>query len=388
MELGPPMIAHAGKDDKWIPSDDGFVRRFVVRQIASGCLAVGNCTGATFVVQGLAQWRAALHAETDARQIPVGTTKLRVEWSEQPLFPRMIPVRRLPASAFPFGYGFQPSVEVVNPPANGSFYMPGEPLSVRVTFRDGAGKRLHPEGSLPSYGEFLRGEVASGLRYFDNFRINPTLYYALKHREGNLLVTLSGPSDRLKTPTRTVPVSDFFAPEITAAAVPDDGWSGTASGFPPFSILLGGLVDPSVWETPLSDTLTLTVPSDARPGTYVLAVKARRDFAGEALNRAATTNIQVGTATPTTFLATTGPCNTCHSGPSDTENVLHGVSDRRACYSCHASLETEPDAALDIRVHWVHDRSGRYRSVGGNIRNCAQCHLTPPDGPARGLLIP
>ena len=52
-------------------------------------------------------------------------------------------------------------------------------------------------------------------------------------------------------------------------------------------------------------------------------------------------------------------------------------------FSCQASLFFEPDAALDIRVHEVHDRSDRFP---GNVRNCALCHLTPPDGPARGLL--
>src|SRR5438046_6141430 len=32
--LGPPLIAHAGQDDRWLKSDDGFVRRFFVRQVA------------------------------------------------------------------------------------------------------------------------------------------------------------------------------------------------------------------------------------------------------------------------------------------------------------------------------------------------------------------
>ena len=87
--------------------------------------------------------------------------------------------------------------------------------------------------------------------------------------------------------------------------------------------------------------------------------------------------------TATTFVAKTGGCNSCHTGPSALGSVLHGLSDRRACFSCHASIPGEPDAALDIRVHMVHSRSERFASAGGNIRNCGLCHLAPPPGPLR-----
>ncbi len=115
------------------------------------------------------------------------------------------------------------------------------------------------------------------------------------------------------------------------------------------------------------------------------ALKARREWGGEALNRAVTLEIQVGTATPTPFVAKTGPCNTCHTGPSSLPNRLHGLGDRRACFACHSPLAFEPDAAIDIRVHMVHDRSDRFAAMG-KITHCALCHLTPPTGLARGLL--
>ena len=63
--------------------------------------------------------------------------------------------------------------------------------------------------------------------------------------------------------------------------------------------------------------------------------------------------------------------------------MLHGIGDRRVCFTGHSGLSFEPDNPLDIRVHTVHDRSKRFDS---NIQNCMQCHLTPPAGPARGLL--
>jgi hypothetical protein len=59
------------------------------------------------------------------------------------------------------------------------------------------------------------------------------------------------------------------------------------------------------------------------------------------------------------------------------------MGDRRACFGCHSSLGIEPDNVLDIRVHTIHDRSERF---GANVRNCSNCHLATPDGPARGLL--
>lgn len=152
---------------------------------------------------------------------------------------------------------------------------------------------------------------------------------------------------------------------------------------PPFPITFGGLFDPAVWDTPVSDSISFTIPNDALSGTYVAAIKARREFGGEALNRATTTTIQVGTTTLASFMAQTGRCDSCHTGPTDFSNVLHGGADRRACFSCHASLEVEPDNALDIRVHMVHDRSDRFLA---DINDCATCHLVPPDGPARGLL--
>jgi predicted CXXCH cytochrome family protein len=129
--------------------------------------------------------------------------------------------------------------------------------------------------------------------------------------------------------------------------------------------------------------ITFTIPSDAEPGTYLAAIKARRDFAGEALNRGDTVEIQVGQSEPTTFTPKT-TCVSCHSEERTSfATLLHGIDDRRACFGCHASLGIEFDNALDIRVHTIHDRSNRFE---GDIQDCALCHITPPDGPQRGVL--
>ena len=371
--VGAPLRAH---------TNEGFIRRFVARQSAFGCPAEGDCTGAAFVAQGLVQLRAPLQAEKRTRSIPAEATRLSLRWSEQPAAERTVPVAQGAPADFAYGYGFQPSLEAVAPPANGSHYVPGETVLFRVTFRDGAGRRLHPAGSLPTYGQFLRGEVESGIRYYNGFALFPTLFYALKHREGLMAVALLGPLDKLKVPQTTVALDEFGGGQADFATPAVDGFTSLFANIPPNPIVFGG--NPADDDTPVSDVVPVTIPEDALPGTYVATLKARREWGGEALNRAVTLEIQVGTAASTPYVAKTGGCNTCHTGASALPNLLHGLADRRACYSCHSALAFEPDAAIDIRVHTVHDRSDRFASLA-SITNCGLCHLTPPSGPARGI---
>jgi hypothetical protein len=378
--LGPPIVVHAGADDRRGPAGDFFVRRFVARQITTGCAAVGDCARASsYTAQGLVSLREPVDAEKQARLIAPAATELELFWSADPHRRRAIALQPAPTS--PVGSGFQVGIAPVAPPANGQFYRPGDVVSFRVTFRDGEGRRLHPEGSLPTFADFLAGRSPAGLRYID-LALNPTVYYALKKRESNLVVGLSGPTDRLRVPRATVQPADFFAPQVATASVSLDGYTALVAGVPPLAVSFGGLVSPAVWDTPVSDLVTFTIPADALPGTYVVAVKARRDFGGEALNRAQTISIQIGTATPTGFAPTTGHCTECHQGPSALGTILHGLGDRRACSACHPSLFFEPDNALDIRVHFVHSRSRRFP---GDVRDCSLCHTSPPQGPARGM---
>jgi predicted CXXCH cytochrome family protein len=231
---------------------------------------------------------------------------------------------------------------------------------------------------MPTLNEVLTGADQSGIRYF-NPSLVPTLYYAFKHRESNTLAGLAGPVHKLKVSNRVVQITDFFLPQIPTAVRATDGWTGLAFTIPQPLVVFGIL--PAA--TPVPDTVSFTIPSDAEPGTYVASYKGRREFGGEALNRGATLDIKVGTSSPAPFVAATGPCTSCHQGASAISNVLHGIGDRRVCFTCHSGLAFEPDNPLDIRVHTIHDRSKRFDS---NIQNCAQCHLTQPSGPARGLL--
>jgi hypothetical protein len=381
-EVGAPLVAHAGTDDRERPQDDGFTRRFSARQLAVGCPSVGNCAGATFTSEALIQFRDALHPLLDARDIPASATSLRLTFNQLSRKHYDVALEHLSPASSAVGYGFEVSLAPVAPPANGAYYVPGESVSLRVTFRDGQGNRLYPEGQLPSYAAVLSGQDPNGLRYL-NLQLSTRLYYALKHREANLLLVLSGPTNQLKTPATVVDPNLLFAPQVPFATRAVDGFSAVGQTIPPAGVIFGGFADPAVWATPVSDIVSLTIPSDAEPGTYVGAVKARREFAGEALNRAGSVEIQVGQALPTTFTPKTR-CTNCHSGErTNFQTILHGMGDRRTCFGCHSSLGIEFDNALDIRVHTIHDRSDRFPA---DVRNCSNCHLATPDGPARGLL--
>ncbi|MEP7049100.1 MAG: hypothetical protein ABJB12_02055 [Pseudomonadota bacterium] len=380
--VGPELAAHAGSDDHRSAQDDEFTRRFSARQIASGCVGIGDCAAATFTCEALIQVRDALHPERDARVIPASATRLRLVFGELPSHPYDIDVTHASPVTEPFGYGFSVALQPVGAPANHHFYVPGESASFRVTFRDGQGNRLYPEGALPTFAAALSGQDAAGLRYL-NLPLQTRLYYALKHRESNLLMVLSGPTNKLKTPATVVDPNLLFGAQVPFATRAVDGFTAVGATIPPAGIIFGGFSDPSVWNLPVSDLVTFTIPSDAEPGTYVAAVKARREFAGEALNRAGTAEIQVGQAEHTTFTAKTA-CTACHSEPrTEFSTILHGMGDRRACFGCHSSLGIEFDNALDIRVHTIHDRSDRF---GASVYRCSNCHLATPDGPARGLL--
>lgn len=380
--LGAKWIVRAGRDDRRRPSDTAFIRRFVARQSAVGCPSVGDCTGAAFVSEALVQLRGALRPDSDARPLPANTASLRLRWNRLPALDFIADVHLPTSEEAELGPGFRVELETVTAPDNGVYYVPGEGVTLRVTFRDGGGARLHPEGSLPTYGSFVAGQVASGLRYLD-LQLQTRMYYALKHRESNLLVVLSGPTDEVRTPRTVVDPTLFFGPQVPFATTPVDGFTAVGQTIPPAAIIFGGLRDPSLWSVPISDTVTFTIPGDAEPGTYVAAIKARRDFAGEALNRGETLSIRVGQPAATDFVTQT-KCTSCHSGERTNFGVLlHGISDRRACFGCHASLGIEFDNALDIRAHAVHDRSERF---DGDMQDCSLCHVTPPDGLQRGVL--
>lgn len=376
--VGVPILTIGGEDDKWRNSDDAFIRRFDARQVTPGCRAIGDCSNATtFIAQGLMQIRDAMHGAQRAEYIPAATKKLKLFWSEQPLRTRSVDVRRRSFNTTQYRYGFVPKLETLTTPANGQYFQPGEGVDFRVTYRDGAGNLLHPENSLHAYADFATDQIESGLGYYDGLRQLLTLYYALKHREGLMIWNLAGPTNKLKYSDKVVTDFEFLTmDQIPTATVAQNGFSAKFAMVPPPPFMI------FTPEVAVSNVIHVDIPEDALPGTYVMNIKGRREWGGQSLAKAAHIELQVGQTATTTFTPKTGNCNSCHSGPSGLDNILHGTNDRRSCFGCHAPLASEPDNALDYRIHLIHTRS---RRVPGNPNQCSMCHLTPPTGPARGF---
>ncbi len=136
------MTVEAGSDDRPNGKDDFFVRRFVARQIATGCKKKGDCTNAKFISQQLVQLRYNRNGPARAIVLPPLTGALEVEWSQNPGSPYTVAVKHADANSVPYGYGFQVSLEAASPPANQRYFVPGEAVKLRATFRDGQGRRL------------------------------------------------------------------------------------------------------------------------------------------------------------------------------------------------------------------------------------------------------
>jgi hypothetical protein len=379
--VGPPLRLDVGTDNRWRTNDDAFVRRFNARQRAVGCPAVNDCSGASYIAEALIQARNATRPQQHAKSISPRAVRFDLKWSAQPAETRSVVVEQRTRSQETWGYGFQVELQDVGAPPNGQYYEPGDNLTLRVTFRDCEGNRLHAPGSLPSFLDVFTRQDDSGLRYLDP--TFPTrLYYALKHREATLIAGISGPLDALQAPQTVVDPRTFFLPQTQFAFADVDGYTSVVQTIPAAAVVFGGLQDPALWQTPVADTLTFVVPDDALPGTYVAVVKARREYRGEALTNGATFHFQVGQTATTAFTPNT-QCASCHGQPATSlEKILHGIDDRATCYTCHSSLAIEVDNRLDYRVHRVHALSDRYP---GSVTTCSTCHTTPPTGPALGM---
>ena len=75
---------------------------------------------------------------------------------------------------------------------------------------------------------------------------------------------------------------------------------GAGKPIPPVLVIFG-ILPPT---TPVSDTVTFTIPNDVNPVSRRLS--GQHEFGGEALNRGATLEIKVGTNSPAPFVAATG----------------------------------------------------------------------------------
>ncbi len=373
--LGLPIVVDAGTEHRERPSDSFFDRRIRAIQWTNDCRALHDCTGATsFMEEALVELRYQNRPEWTLTVRPEAVA-FRLHWSLKPGHPYTIPFTQVADP--PFAYGFAIDVDPVTPPRADGTYAPGSDITFRVTLRDGAGNRLHPPGTLPSYNDVIFGPDPAGIQYYRAFFDPTTTYWRRKHRERMMMAEFLGPAQNAQ-PIRTIIDLDKFlnADDVqVTGTLAQDGVYAEFHTFPTAHDLFGGAFDPAhaAWNNPVSDTWTHHVPANAPAGTYYLTIKGRRTYMGEDVPYTRTLELQVGTPTRTTPTLTTGHCNDCHTGTSSLAKVLHANADRGTCAGCHIPLGFELEGPIYVRVHFIHSRSNRFDAP---LDDCATCHLS------------
>ncbi|MDB5213794.1 MAG: hypothetical protein JWO86_1721 [Myxococcaceae bacterium] len=366
--IGPRMTYEAGLDTHRDGEDDFFDRRLRAIQWTLDCPALQDCTGAKmFREEALVELRIAMHADRTFVLSPE-TASLELSWSSRGAHSYRIPVTHVTAPNW--GYGFSIDLTATTPPRADGTYAPGSDIGYRITLRDGAGKRLHPEGSLPTYNEVIFGTNEPGIQYYRAFFDQTTTYYRRKHRERMLMSQIIGPAQDVQAIRSIADIELFLSPDDvqTTGTTTRDGVTAQFRTIPTAHDLFGGN-----WDVPVPDSWSYHLADDAKPGTYLVTVKGRRTYMGEDVPYSRTVEIQVGTKAHTQASLGTGPCNSCHSGPSALGKVLHANDNRAACASCHVPLGFELEGPIFVRTHFIHSRSKR---VDAPITKCATCHLT------------
>jgi hypothetical protein len=373
--LAPPVVVNAGTEDARRAHDDFFVRRLRAIQWTFDCRTSTDCSGAQrFTEEALVELRYALRPDRTF-VIDPRATHLTVTWSLNPERVYTIPVAH--DADPPFAYGFSIDLDPVTPPRADGTYAPGSDVTFRITLRDGAGQRLHPEGSLPTYQEVIFGPNPAGIQYYRAFFDPTTTYYRRKHRERMLMSQIIGPAQDVQAIRSIIDLEAFLGPDdVQTVATPErDGVSAQGRLIPAANDLFGGAFDPTHegWGRPVPDAWTYHLADNAQPGTYLVTIKGRRTYMGEDLPFSRTIEIQVGTPDHTTAHLETGPCTTCHTGPSALGTILHANDNRAACAGCHVPLGFEIEGPIFVRTHFIHARSNRFDAP---LTKCATCHLT------------
>jgi hypothetical protein len=371
---GRALPFHIGSEDKRKSNDDFFVRRLRAIQWTNDCGPTSCAKATRFTEEALVEVRNARSGYQTFTLSP-NTRALHLSWSARgSTRPYVIPVEQVENPTW--AYGFAIDIKPLTAPRADGTYAPGSSVTFQMTLKDGAGKPLHPAGSLPTYFEFLSGQIESGIQYYRGFSDPAATYYRRKHRERNFSVSFVGPAQRIQPIRSIVEMEAFLGPDdvITIATPERDGLYAQATLVPPANDLFGGAFDPTHagWAAPVSDTWTNTIPANAEPGTYLVTVKARRVYLGEDVAASQTLKIQVGSPEHTQATLTTGKCSTCHNQGGELGKVLHANDDRSTCTTCHAPLSFELEGPVAVRTHFVHSR-GRFDAP---LEKCSSCHLT------------
>lgn len=363
-----PTILNVGKDDTRRDRDDFFVRRMRAIQWAYDC-PTPECVGATrFSEEGLVELRNS-KSPNQTFKIQPRTAAIKVFWSERG---REYDVPVVQENNLEFDYGFKIQVTALTPPRPNGTYAPGSNITFRMSLQDGTGKPLYPPGNLPTYNDVVISGVErerTGISYY-TVPVDPTAtYWRRKHKERMLMSQLAGPAQSLQ-PIRSIQGFEvFLGPDDvqTIATLERDNTYAQFRIFPTSNQLFAG-----VWDQPVPDTWTYTIPDNAPSGTYYVTTKGRRVYKGEDVPYTSQVAIQVGTPQVTTPTLTTGPCNTCHTDGGELSKVLHANSNRATCAGCHAPLAFELEGPIFVRLHYIHSRSDRFDAP---LAKCQSCHL-------------
>ena len=367
-----PVVITVGDPARKI-ADSMFINRLRAIQWTYDCKSLTTCAAARdFEEEALIEIRNAKRPDQKL-SIGAATAALQVRWSLKPAEVFMIPVERVDKSEYEYGYGI--GIDVLTPPRADGTYPPGAALTFRLNQLDGAGKRLHPLGSLPTYSEFRAGKNVAGLQYYRGFDDPAAAYYRRKHRERMLMAQIIGPVQQLAPIRSIVQLEDFLGSNVTQnVGKPErDGLYSEFQLFPPSNDLFGGAFDPkhAGWDALVSDQFTFHVPQNAASGTYLVTVKGRRVYLGEDIPATKTIEIQVGTPQRTEPRLTATKCASCHNQGSELSLLLHGNGNLAACNGCHSPLAFEPDNEAYVRIHFIHSRSDRFTAP---LSRCAECH--------------
>src|SRR5204863_4459838 len=151
-------------------------------------------------------------------------------------------------------------------------------------------------------------------------------YYRRKHMEKQMVLAIDGPLQSTRPIRDTLDfIGAIFASSdgaVTTARPEAQGFFGEAAAVPAWTTLIG--VQPL--DAPVGNTAQLTLPDDAEPGTYRIAMKARRSYLGQELAASRTIDIQVGTPRRTVANLDTGPCRNCHRGGGDLTRVNYAIA--------------------------------------------------------------
>ena len=376
--LGPAVTVSAGTERKRRESDDFFVRRIRAIQWTNDCRTPSDCSSATsFEEEALVELRYAMHPERTFTIAPRATA-LRLHWSLRPAAPYVIPLHA------------------------------GRLAAVRLRVLDrcrgrhsAAGRRQlrarqrhhvshHAAATAPANAFTRRarcrpttrssfGPNPAGIQYYRAFFDPTTTYWRRKHRERMLMAEFIGPAQsaqpiRSDHRSRQVPQRGRRADHRHARAgrrprrVPhvSDGARPVRRRVRSGTCRMGRAgarhVDAS---HPRGRAGRDVLPE--RQGTADLSGRGHSVLAdgrdpGRFADAARSTR------------CTTGPCTTCHRGPSSLGKVLHAQRRPR-------NLRRLPRAARvrarrsDLRPHALHSLALQ-SATARPLTQCSSCHLT------------